>query len=122
MCTTDLCNANDYNFHTERANQLFGRPPQSAAVVSPFSTVAAATLQSRIPVTIVTPSSTNLEENDIIDITEEVDSTKVQEDGGKERTEVLWSEKKVDDDLFKEQEADAASEELPRFPRQSNTG
>lgn len=25
MCTTDLCNANDYNIHTERANQLFSK-------------------------------------------------------------------------------------------------
>ena len=28
MCTSDLCNANDYNIHVERANRLFeeGRP------------------------------------------------------------------------------------------------
>jgi hypothetical protein len=29
MCTTDLCNANDYNIHTERANQLFSKSKKS---------------------------------------------------------------------------------------------
>jgi len=68
MCTTDLCNANDYNFHTERANRLFGRPQTSEAVKSPFfpptsgrsqnsAATSSATSRQKTKVTVVTPSS-----------------------------------------------------------------
>ena len=95
MCTTDLCNANDYNFHTERANRLFGRPQTSEAVKSPFfpptsgrsrsSSVAtsSATSRQKTQVTIVTPSSNLVEDENIEDLdyksTQEVDIVKVHD-------------------------------------------
>ena len=93
MCTTDLCNANDYNFHTERANRLFGRPQTSEAVKSPFfpptsgrsrssEATSSATSRQKTQVTIVTPSS-NLVEDEIEDLdyksTQEVDIVKVHD-------------------------------------------
>ena len=97
MCTSDLCNANDYNFHTERANRLFGRPQTSEAVRSPFfpptssrSRNTSSSLTSSVSssssrnskVTVVTPSS-NLVEDDIIEdedvSTQEVDIVKVHD-------------------------------------------
>lgn len=94
MCTTDLCNANDYNFHTERANRLFGRPQTSEAVKSPFfpptsgrsqnsAATSSATSRQKTKVTVVTPSS-NLVEDEIIEdldykSTQEVDIVKVHD-------------------------------------------
>ena len=94
MCTSDLCNANDYNFHTERANRLFGRPQTSEAVRSPFfpptsggSSSASASRNNQV--TIVTPSSNLVEDeqnetledhvdHDII-ATQEVDIVKIHD-------------------------------------------
>ena len=92
MCTSDLCNANDYNFHTERANRLFGRPQTSEAVRSPFfpptssrsrnSSSVSSSSSRNSKVTVVTPSS-NLVEDDIIEdenvSTQEVDIVKVHD-------------------------------------------
>ena len=92
MCTSDLCNANDYNFHTERANRLFGRPQTSEAVRSPFfpptssrsrnSSSVSSSSSRNSQVTVVTPSS-NLVEDDIIEdenvSTQEVDIVKVHD-------------------------------------------
>ncbi len=88
MCTTDLCNANDYNFHTERANRLFRKQPQSEAVRSPFfppTTGSSASSSRNSQVTIVTPSSNLVE-------AEEVDAVKVHE-RDQERIETLWTDK-----------------------------
>ena len=139
MCTTDLCNAQDYNFHTERANRLFGKPPQSEAVRSPFfpptgsrtSPISESTSQNRkYALTIVTPSSNLVEEdlfgqadqkNDIIDedfdseATEEVDVVKVL-DMDQERIESLWTDN-IDDLLVDETIEDLT--EAPRAPRQT---
>ena len=98
MCTTDLCNANDFNFHTERANQLFGL---NSAVESQQSAAA-----SKKPVTIITPSPI-----DKADHTEELDVTKIL-DRDQERTETLWTENSVD--LVGDETVEA-----PRSPRQT---
>lgn len=114
MCTTDLCNANDYNLHTERANRLFGKPPQqSEAVRSPFfpPTGSASSSSRDSQVTIVTPSSNLVEE----DSNEEVDAVKVH-DRDQERTETLWTDKF--DDLLVEESVDDFTE-APRLPRQT---
>ena len=100
MCTTDLCNANDFNFHTERANQLFGidkaleSKQQSAAITS------------KKPVTIITPSPIAKKSD-----TEEVEVTKIL-DRDQERTETLWTENSVD--LIGDETV-----ENPRSPRQT---
>ena len=98
MCTTDLCNANDFNFHTERANQLFGL---NSAVESQQSAAA-----SKKPVTIITPSPIDKADN-----TEELDVTKIL-DRDQERTETLWTENSVD--LVGDETV-----ETPRSPRQT---
>ena len=105
MCTTDLCNANDYNLHTERANRLFGKPPQSEAVRSPFfpPTGSASSTSRDSQVTIVTPSSNLVED----DSNEEVDAVKVH-DRDQERTETLWTDKF--DDLLVEESVDDFTE------------
>ena len=88
MCTSDLCNANDYNFHTERANRLFGRPQTSEAVRSPFFPPTSSGIRSRntsssssssrnTKVTVVTPSS-NLVEDELFE-DENISTQEVQE-------------------------------------------
>lgn len=110
MCTTDLCNANDYNFHTERANRLFRKPPTSEAVRSPFFPP---TSRNSAQVTVVTPSSNLVEDDD----TEVLDTVKVN-DRDQERTETLWKNK-FDDLLVEETVDDITEEENPRSPRQA---
>ena len=99
MCTTDLCNANDFNFHTERANQLFGLNQAEAIEDSKSST-------SKHAVTIVTPSP--IEDRTL----EEVEVTKILE-RDLERTETLWSEQNSVD-LVGDETVDN-----PRSPRQT---
>ena len=75
MCTSDLCNAQDYNFHTERANRLFGKPPQSEAIKSPFfpptgkrsNDISTAETSRDSQITIVTPSSNLVEDNEVLE-------------------------------------------------------
>ena len=94
MCTTDLCNANDFNFHTERANQLFDlftRPQTSTSKV-----------------TIVTPSPKEVEaDNEVV----ERGTIRVK-DGDQERTETLWSEKNIE--LFVDESKDEVTARSPR--------
>ena len=139
MCTSDLCNANDYNFHTERANRLFGRPQTSEAVRSPFfpptasgggrssSSSSAVSASRNNQVTIVTPSSNLVEDeqnetledhvdHDII-ATQEVDIVKIH-DRDQERIETLWTDR-FEDLLVAEESETSEETEVPRSPRQT---
>lgn len=96
MCTTDLCNANDFNIHTERIQQLidlFTRPQTSTSKV-----------------TVVTPASVE-STNEVL---ERRDYSVKVKDGNQERTETIWSEKNIE--LF----VDETKEEVTaRSPRQT---
>ena len=80
-------------------------------------------------VTIVTPSPKGDKAGDN-EIMEEVDMTKLKEDGGHERTEVLWGKIRTDDDIFDEasEEAEDKDDNVgdkksdSRYPRQANRG
>ena len=104
MCTTDLCNANDFNFHTERAHQLFGLNQEEAIEDSKTST-------SKHAVTIITPSPIDTAPEELT--TEEVDVTQIVERDNQERTETLWTEQNSVDLVGDE------SVENPRSPRQA---
>ena len=111
MCTTDLCNANDYNFHTERVNQLldlFARPQTSSkiTIVTPESTASSSASSNHNEVVEVKPSSNN-------GVVVERKSVRVK-DGAQERTETLWSDQNIE--LF----VDETKEEVTaRSPRQT---
>ena len=113
MCTTDLCNANDYNFHTERVNQLldlFARPQTSSTskltIVTPESTASSAS-SNHNEVVEVKPSSNG------VGVVVERKSVRVK-DGAQERTETLWSDQNIE--LF----VDETKEEVTaRSPRQT---
>ena len=116
MCTTDLCNANDYNFHTERVNQLldlFARPQTSSTskitIVTPKSTSlqSSAASSNHNEVVEVKPSSNG------VGVVVERKSVRVK-DGAQERTETLWSDQNIE--LF----VDETKEEVTaRSPRQT---
>ncbi len=135
MCTTDLCNANDYDFHIERANELFGRTSTFRPVTSSASRNAVTRgnftgrgdRDDNSLVTIVTPSpnkkrghTNKADQNEVV---EEVNSTSLKEVGGQQRTEVLWGKTKKDDDIFEELSNETVEDEEDfRFPRQANGG
>ena len=114
MCTTDLCNANDYNFHTERVNQLldlFARPQTSSStskltIITPESTASSASSNYN-EVVEVKPSNHGV-------VVVERKSVRVK-DGAQERTETLWSDKNIE--LFVDDET--KEEVTARSPRQT---
>ena len=94
MCTTDLCNANDFNIHTERIQQLidlFTRPQTSTSKV-----------------TVVTPASVE-STNEVL---ERRDYSVKVKDGDQERTENIWSEKNIE--LFVDESKDEVTARSPR--------
>ena len=100
MCTTDLCNANDFNIHTERIQQLidlFTRPQTSTSKV-----------------TVVTPASVE-STNEVL---ERRDYSVKVKDGNQERTENIWSEKNIE--LFVDETKEDATARSPR-QTQGNT-
>jgi len=107
MCTTDLCNANDYNIHTERANQLFtdaknlNALPDTAVLVAKTNSSSSS---NRHPLHFLKLEDKKGAREDDTSMTFSRDSTsskvvsKVILEGNKERLEVLLEGVMQDDE------------------------
>ena len=117
MCTSDLCNANDYNIHVERANRLFaeGRPAtttttntnnNNVGISSPNLLNSKTISSNRSSIFLLDSSPEDLSPlnlpsmNSVIGLSssfspklfaQKVDS-KILREGDVEREEVLWEE------------------------------
>ena len=134
MCTSDLCNANDYNIHIERGNQLFAEslnPSSSPNLIggsspkaSPssnrtiFDPLEGSTGLETLPgmKSVVSLSSSSSSSSDSLDPLMQKVESKFFREGVQERQEVLWTESgllgEVDDVV------DDDDDESRRTPRQ----
>ena len=107
MCSSDLCNANDYNIHVERGNQLFAEilTPASPNLVGPKAPSSNRTLPPPIDV-LDGSSSFGPSMKSVVGLSSSSDpfvqrlESKILREGEEEREELIWLDPEVlvDDD------------------------
>ena len=97
MCSTDLCNANDYNIHVERGNQLFAEilSPASPNLAGPTAPSSNRMLPPPIDV-LDGSSSFGPSMKSVVGLSSSSDpfvqrlESKILREGEKEREELVW--------------------------------